>query len=152
MEKKKRNWRICHLPGRAQGVIHPARLYIFCLYVGWIFTAKLQSWIWKNGHRLQNLYISEWVEDVTKWPNRHWTNVLLSFLEKPSAYTLGKFKLTGHESLTSSVSSVVLYLEVRVPLQLKTKTGENHVWCLGCTTNKPANYILMVNCTCVSRK
>ena len=116
-----------------------------------------------NGDRLPDPYaVTEWTEDVSKWPNIQWPDILFYFLEKPSRYTLDKLRayrsldaynyvLCGHVQNVkySDLNSefCVLRSDVLPSQRQGHKSKMYNAWVI---TNKPENYVLTANCTCMA--
>ncbi len=106
--------------------------------------------------------ITEWEEDVTKWPDVQWPDIHLYLVEKPSVYT--REKLRAYKSLNAynyvmcgHVQSIqhhdidpefcVLRSKVLPSQRQGHKTEMYDAWAI---VNRKENYILTANCTCMA--
>ena len=116
-----------------------------------------------NGNRLPDpCSISEWVEDVSKWPQIQWPDIYTYLIEKPSVYT--REKLRAYKSLDAYEYVIcghvqnlkyhqidqefcVLKTEILPSQRQGHKTTMYEAWVI---INQEENYVLTANCTCMA--
>ena len=116
-----------------------------------------------DGIQLPDPYsIKDWIVDPSKWPAIEWPDIYTYLIEKPSVYT--KDKLRAFKSLDAYNYVVcghvqdlkycdlnddfcVLKSEVLPSQRQGTKAVMYKPWVI---VNKPTNFILTANCTCMA--